>query len=904
VSRTPQAFRVILAVLVLGAGLAPMHAELTEEQARDAAAIDWVRRGNEARQAGRLPEALDAYRAAAGLDPGRYEIRILVGDTLRRMGRVDEATASYVEAVRIDPARPPGYTGQALILRARYQYDEAVAVVEPALAHVTGRDRADLLVSLGETRRHQGRVAEAAAFFAQALAIDPSRAAAYAGQARLAEDRGDLDAAIDLWGRCIEARPDDGAASLRRQELREVRAALATLRETLAVAGRGDGDRAALLAGQARLLAVIGDEPGAAAAWRATLRLDPDSIAARRGLALALFAQADDRAATAELRRVLRALPDDGLALYHLAAIARRAGDPKAEEAAWAMLVARRPDDLYGARAQALFVGRAGDAARARALAAAAGATIPAARRRALLLADAGDWDGAAAALGDALAADPTDPWSLDVAQDILARRPALLAAIATRGRTAAAAAPGDPLPLLLLARCDALAGHDAEMVELVRRAAQLAPDSTLVQSALAEVLLGAAPGPGAVANPGPGLAALRRAVDADPGRVAASVDLALLLLRGGRAGDALDAARRGLDRHPGSAELLSLAAAARAEQGDMEGAARDYAAALIADPADNFHLARGQYPLVLAGLGRSIEARRALAGNLPEFPDLDYLEAWMFARDTHRDRRFNGQDWDTWRGRYEGRLATPVDAHRAVAAMLASLGDQYTRLRDPEETAAVYLTRHGGPVGPDRLGRQRPHGRTVVTDDLPGNMGYLQITNLADPNAVAEIRRALLAMREKEGIVLDLRGNPGGLARSADAVADMLIGPGKETGVDLTPGGATPRITGGEGAITDRPVTVLVDGQTGSAAERLAGSLDAAGRATLVGDPTYGKGLFQNSRVLPGGYTVLVSAGEALTPGGRPIQGHGLQPRPEPPPPDAPRSGLPSPDSSPQRPR
>jgi len=895
VSRTPQGFRVAVVLLVLGAGIAPGRAETTEKQATDAVALDWVRRGNEARQAGRLPEALDAYRAAAGLDPERYELRILVGDTLRRMGRADEAAASYVQAVRIDPARPGGYTGQALILRARYQYDEAVAVVEPALARVTGRNRADLLISMGETRRHEGRATEAAVFFAQALAVDPTRPAAYAGQARLAEDRGDLDAAIDLWGRCIEARPDDGAATLRREELREVRAALAALRATLAVAGRGGADRAALLAEQARLLAVIGDEPGAAESWRATLRLDPAGIAARRGLALALFALGEDRPAAAEFRKVLSKAPDDGLALYHLAALARRAGDPKAEEAAWAMLVARRPDDIYGARGLALFVAGAGDAARARALAAATGSTIAAARRRALLLADAGDWDGTAAALGAALAADPTDPWTLDVAQDILARRPALLAAIAARAQAAAAAAPDDPMPLLLLARCAALAGRDPEMADLARRAARLAPAATLVQSALAEALLGAAPESGAPPDPGPGLAALRRAVAADPGLAAASVDLALMLLRGGRAAAAEEVAHRGLETHPRSAELLSLAGAARAEQGDLEGAARAYAAALVADPADNFHLARGQYPLVLAGLGRSIEARRALAGNLPEFPDLDYLEAWSFARDTYRDRRFKGQDWDAWRGRYQGRLATPVDAHRAIAAMLASLDDTYTRLRDPEETAAVFLTRHGGPAGPDRLGRQRPHGRTVVTDDLPGNMGYLQITNLTDPNAVAEVRRALMAMREKEGIILDLRGNPGGLARSADAVADMLIGPGKETGVDVTPGGAVPRITGGEGAITNRPVTVLVDGQTGSAAERLAGSLDAAGRATLVGEPTYGKGLFQNSRVLPGGYTVLVSAGEALTPDGRPIQGHGLQPRPEPPrptpqPPESPR--------------
>jgi carboxyl-terminal processing protease len=106
-----------------------------------------------------------------------------------------------------------------------------------------------------------------------------------------------------------------------------------------------------------------------------------------------------------------------------------------------------------------------------------------------------------------------------------------------------------------------------------------------------------------------------------------------------------------------------------------------------------------------------------------------------------------------------------------------------------------------------------------------------------------------------------------------------MLLGPGKETGDEVTPGGTVHRRSGGSGALNDLPVTVLVDGQTASAAERLAASLEQGGRATLAGDQTYGKGLFQNARVLPGGHTVLVSAGEALGPDGQPIQKRGLRP-------------------------
>jgi C-terminal processing protease CtpA/Prc len=385
----------------------------------------------------------------------------------------------------------------------------------------------------------------------------------------------------------------------------------------------------------------------------------------------------------------------------------------------------------------------------------------------------------------------------------------------------------------------------------------------------------------------------LHRAVDLDPTRPAAHVDLALALLRTGRAASAQAVANSGLRRWPGSAALLSLLGASLAERGDAEAGARAYAAALAADPADNFHLARGQYPALLAALGRNLEARRALEGPIPEFPDLAYLEAWGFARDTYRDRTFQGQDWQAWRDKYRGRLQAGPDAHRAIAEMLGSLGDAYTRLRDPEETASVLLARHGGAPGVDALGRNRPTSPTVVARAMPGGLGYIQIANLSDPNVVAEVRKALLALKDTEGIVLDLRGNPGGLARSADEVADLLIGPGRKAGTDVGPGGETPRITGGEGALTDAPITVLVDAQTASAAERLAAGLEATGRGTIQGGETFGKGLFQNARILPGGYTVLVSAGEALGPDGRPIQGRGVRPRQKAP--EAP-SGSPKP--------
>ncbi|MEK7282832.1 MAG: S41 family peptidase, partial [Acidobacteriota bacterium] len=202
-------------------------------------------------------------------------------------------------------------------------------------------------------------------------------------------------------------------------------------------------------------------------------------------------------------------------------------------------------------------------------------------------------------------------------------------------------------------------------------------------------------------------------------------------------------------------------------------------------------------------------------------------------------------------------------------------------------------LARRGSSSATDALGRAAIHGRTVVTGELPGGLGYIRLGNFTDPGVVAEVRAALEKMRRMEGIVLDLRGNTGGLGRSADAIGDLLVGPGKDAGVDVGPSGEMPQVTGGEGALTDSPLVVLVDGQTGSAAERLARTLENTGRATLSGQTTFGKGRAQVSRVLPGGTTVLVSASEMLGPDRRPIQGKGLQPSP----------GVPDPAPVPPRP-
>lgn len=131
------------------------------------------------------------------------------------------------------------------------------------------------------------------------------------------------------------------------------------------------------------------------------------------------------------------------------------------------------------------------------------------------------------------------------------------------------------------------------------------------------------------------------------------------------------------------------------------------------------------------------------------------------------------------------------------------------------------------------------------------------------------------------DGIVLDVRGNRGGLLRQAVAVADALL----PAGVVTVTAGRDPeaseiwRSNTGELA-QDMPVVVLVDGRTASAAEVLAAALGDRGRAVVVGSSTLGKGLVQTIDPLPYGGELFVTWSRILAPRGWPIQGLGVLPQ------------------------
>ena len=162
----------------------------------------------------------------------------------------------------------------------------------------------------------------------------------------------------------------------------------------------------------------------------------------------------------------------------------------------------------------------------------------------------------------------------------------------------------------------------------------------------------------------------------------------------------------------------------------------------------------------------------------------------------------------------------------------------------------------------------------------LSGNIAYIALLDFND-RARTQLEEALsaAAINNRAGLLLDLRGNHGGKLTSAVEVASAFIKEGalmRQTGRD-----ANEELIMAHGDAVDIavPVAVLVDETSASAAELLAGALQAHDAATIVGAPTFGKGTVQSISQLSNGGGLRLSTSRWLTADGRSVEGTGIHP-------------------------
>jgi len=194
------------------------------------------------------------------------------------------------------------------------------------------------------------------------------------------------------------------------------------------------------------------------------------------------------------------------------------------------------------------------------------------------------------------------------------------------------------------------------------------------------------------------------------------------------------------------------------------------------------------------------------------------------------------------------------------------------------EVTLTVYRPGDGSRFTVE-ITRARVELPTVIADTYDG-VGYVRLFTFND-RATELLQGEIETLIEQgaTGLILDLRGNPGGLLDQAVSVSDLFLDEGVIVTQQDRRGHRTVYHSQSGQIAEDIPLVVLIDGGSASASEVVAGALQDRGRAALIGQNSFGKGLVQHVHDLPGGSQVHVTVALWFTPNETPIQDQGLAP-------------------------
>lgn len=333
------------------------------------------------------------------------------------------------------------------------------------------------------------------------------------------------------------------------------------------------------------------------------------------------------------------------------------------------------------------------------------------------------------------------------------------------------------------------------------------------------------------------------------------------------------------------------------------------------------------------------------------------YDKAWKLISVKYVDDTQNQQNWERWRHKYDSVIQDEQDAHVAIATMVDSLGDVYTkfltpkeykeeseniqgnlkgvgviisikdgklviispledtpgeraglksedeileidgkstkgltleaatdRIRGPEGTKVKFLIKRKGEEPKEYvIERSNIELKSVSTKapkigKVDDNLGYIRLSSFLSKNAANEFQEALKKFQDKDGIIVDIRSNPGGLLTNAIYIADMFLD-SKIIVSTVDKDGYKDTQNSMARVLTNQPVVVLINGGSASASEILSGALKDNKRAIIVGKKSFGKGLVQEINRLPDGSALHITIQKYLTPNGTDIHKKGITP-------------------------
>lgn len=162
----------------------------------------------------------------------------------------------------------------------------------------------------------------------------------------------------------------------------------------------------------------------------------------------------------------------------------------------------------------------------------------------------------------------------------------------------------------------------------------------------------------------------------------------------------------------------------------------------------------------------------------------------------------------------------------------------------------------------------------------LEDGIGYVKISGF-EINTVKQFNKAITALEKEnmKGIIIDLRGNPGGVLSSVSGIADRILPKGLVVYTEDKHGNLVDKVESTDDESIELPIVVLIDKNSASASEVLAGAIKDRDAGKLVGKTTFGKGIVQSLVAMKDGSAIKLTTAKYYTPDGHYIHGKGIEP-------------------------